>query len=166
MKRVILDTNIYGRIIERKEEEEMKLKIQSRHDVVIYGLDVVRKELRATSQRVHVGKKKLRLLLLGLYDRLVRNHSLYTTTLTEKLAERYFTVYRQLGGKASQQEIIDDFLIVACASVHELDIVVSDDNDTMLSKEAVTAYAVVNKLNEYRLPNFIGYDAFGRLLAS
>ena len=164
MKRVLLDTNIYGRIVEKQQEEETTLRIESRQDVIIYGLDVIRKELRATSQRVHIGRQKLRLVLLGIYDRLTQRHILYTTTLVEKLARDYFAVYRQLGGKTTQKEIWNDFLIVACASVHELDIVVSDDKDTMLSKEALTAYAIVNKLKEYRVPNFIGYETFVRLL--
>lgn len=43
--------------------------------------------------------------------------------------------------------------------------VVSDDNDTMRSSLALTAFEVVNKIKRYRMPQFIGYETFGRLLS-
>ena len=165
MKRVILDTNIYGRIIERKEAEEIREKLELKRDIIIYGFDVVRKELRVTSKKVRIEKKSLRLALLGIYDHLTQRHLMSTTSLIRNLADDYYETYKQLGGKYSKEELMNDFLIVACASIHELDIVVSDDNDTMLSENALRAYTIVNKLRKHRLPQFIGYDSFGRLLA-
>lgn len=196
MKRILLDTNIYGRMIERQEADEMGMKIEMRKDIIIYGFDVVRKELRATSQHSVIKRSKFRLALLGIYDRVTQRHVLSTTSLVTQLAEDYYDAYSRVGGKIPKKDIINDFLIVACATIHELDIVVSDDKDTMRDNYALTSYEVVNKIKRYiaiqrnkqditslfaiceandniqiiyllhyRMPQFIGYDAFGRLLA-
>lgn len=165
MKRMILDTNIYGRMVERREADEIKTRLESKRDIIIYGFDVVRKELRATSKNKIIGKTKLRLAVLGIYDRLTQHRIMSTTTLISKLADDYYETYRQLGGRIHRDDIINDFLIVACASIHELDIVVSADNKSMLSGYAIKSYTIVNKLRNYRLPEFIGYDAFARLLS-
>ncbi len=126
MKRVILDTNIYGRIIERKEEEEIQRSLEKRKDVVICGFDAVRKELRDLSGETFIGKRKLRILLLTLYNRIARTHIYLTTSL---------------------------------------DIVVSEDNKTMFSNEAASAYRTVNNLKKYMMPEFIGYEKFRRLFS-
>lgn len=165
MKRVLLDTNIYGRIVDKKEEDKIKELTERRKDTIIYGFDVVRKELRATSKKVRFGKKLVRIALLTLYDSLVEGHIYSTTSVVKQLAEDYYEAYRALGGKQAKSEMMNDFLIVACASLHEMDIVVSDDNNTMLSGQAIKAYHVVNALRKYRIPLFIDYESFGRLLA-
>lgn len=165
MKRVILDTNIYGRIIERKEEEEIQIALEKRKDIIIYGFDVVRKELRDLSGESLIGKKSLRILLLTLYDRISRTHIFLTTSLVKQLAEDYYSTYRQVGGHRSKDKIFNDFLIIACASLHELDIVVSEDNKTMFSNEATSAYKIVNNLRKYRMPEFISYEKFRRLFS-
>ncbi len=165
MKRVILDTNIYGRIVERKEEEEVQKSLEKRKDIIIYGFDVVRKELRDLSGQTLMGRKKLRILLLVLYDKLVKSHAYFKTSLVTHLADDYYSTYRQVGGQKPKNKIFDDFLIVACASLHELDIVVSNDNKSMLSDEAINTYNIVNNLRKYRMPEFIGYDKFRRLFS-
>ncbi len=165
MKRVILDTNIYGRIIERKEEEEIQESLGKRKDVIIYGFDVVRKELRDLSGETLIGKRKLRILLLTLYDRIARTHIYLTTSLVKQLAEDYYSTYRQVGGHRPKDKIFNDFLIIACASLHGLDIVVSEDNKTMFNGEAINAYKIVNNLRKYRMPEFVSYEKFRRLFS-
>ena len=165
MKRIILDTNIYGRIIEKKEEEKIKKLIEKRRDIILYGFDVVRKELRDVPKEVRVERRRLRLVLLALYDGLVRTHIYFTTSPIKQLTNEYYKVYKELGGKRSEKEMLNDFLIVACASIHELDIVVSEDNKTMLSDEAKKSYKIANSLRGYKMPDFIGYGEFRRLFS-
>jgi len=165
MKRVILDTNIYGRIVEKEQEEELSQFLEKRRDIIIYGFDVVRKELRNITNDVRLEKRLLRLLLLGLYDRLVKSHIYQTTEPIRQLAADYRKTYNELGGKKSEREMLNDFLIVACASIHQLDIVVSEDNKTMLSDEALKAYRIVNNLRKYKTPDFVGYEEFRRLFS-
>ncbi|MBI4451344.1 hypothetical protein HY642_05190 [Candidatus Woesearchaeota archaeon] len=165
MKRMLFDTNIYGRIVGEKEEEKVKELLDKNHNIIIYGFDVVRKELRALSQEVISGRKRIRLVLLGLYDRLVKSHVYQTTSPMRQLVEDYYKTYKELGGKRSEKEMLNDFLIVACASLHELDVVVSEDNKTMLSVEALKAYKIVNNLRKYKTPVFLGYGDFKRLIS-
>ncbi|MBI2172973.1 MAG: hypothetical protein HYT73_02050 [Candidatus Aenigmarchaeota archaeon] len=162
MKRVILDTNIYGRIVEIRQEEEITEIIGKKKYILIYGYDIVRKELRDVPSKRTIENKRLRLALLALYDRLVKSHIYFTTEPIRQLASDYHKAYKQLGGKESEKEMLNDFLIVACASIHELDIVVSDDTNTMLSKEALKSYKIVNTLRKYKLPDFIGFEKFRR----
>ncbi|MBI2173161.1 MAG: PIN domain-containing protein [Candidatus Aenigmarchaeota archaeon] len=165
MKRVILDTNIYGRIIEMREENEIKDLIEKRRDVIIYGFDVIRKELRNVSKTVRYEKKLIRLMLLGLYDKIVRFHAYSITSAIKHLSEDYHEVYKELGGKESEKEILNDFMIVACATLHELDIVASEDNKTMLNEISLQTYRIVNGLRGYKTPEFIGYEKFRRLFS-
>lgn len=165
MKRVLLDMNIYGRIVEKKQEEKMKELAEKRHDIVIYGFDIVRKELRDVSKEIRLERGKLRLVLLNLYGSLVKSRNYYTTTPIRRLADDYYEIYKQLGGKRSKKEMLNDFLIVACASIHELDIVVSEYNKTMLSDKSVKAYRIANGLRKYRTPDFINYEKFRRLFS-
>src|SRR3989344_6241795 len=159
MKRVILDTNIYGRIIDNKESDEIRELAEKRRDIIIYGFDVVRKELRDVAANVRIDGKLVRMMLLGLYDKLVKFHAYSPTPEVTQLANDYFIVYSQLRGKRSKEEMLNDFLIVGCASMYELDIVVTDVRKTMLSQQAINSYKIVNKLREHRIPEFIGYEA-------
>lgn len=59
---------------------------------------------------------------------------------------------------------MNDMIIVAEATISKLDIVVSDDNRTMLSNAAKRAYYSVNKEHNLITPNFIGYSEFKRKL--
>ncbi len=68
-------------------------------------------------------------------------------------------------GEEVKNDMMNDFMVVACASLHELDLAVSDDNRTMLSEFAIKSYKIENSLRRYRTPNFIGYGEFRRLLA-
>lgn len=44
MKRVILDTNIYGKIIEKGEVELVESLMEKVKDIFVYGSDVARKD--------------------------------------------------------------------------------------------------------------------------
>lgn len=162
MKRVLLDTNIYGRMVIDTDIETIKGAIRSA--VIVYGCRLVRKGLRATSKSEYVGNHGLRASLLDLYDELASKTEYEITDEMKRIAESYYNAYREFGGSKSRDNIIDDFLIVACASVHEMDIVVSEDDKPMLTKNAIRAYKLVNKILKMRTPDFIGYEKFRRVL--
>ncbi len=161
MKRVILDTNIYGKIVDKEQVEEIEQLAEKRRDIVIYGFDVIRKELRNTPKDKTIKKKKYRIILLSLYSRIIRERSFELTNPIKLLAEDYLRTYKALFGSVNEK-MRNDFLIVACASIHELDVVVSDDNNTMLSDYAKKTYNTVNSLRRHKMPNFIGYEEFRR----
>lgn len=47
-KRILLDTSVYGKLVDDTLLFALLLERKQSHDFVIYGTDVIRKELRAT----------------------------------------------------------------------------------------------------------------------
>ena len=75
MKRLLLDTNIYGDLVEEQDWKELENKITQNKDFVVYGYTPVRKELRNISL-VTKKSRQIRLLLLELYDTITHGHFL------------------------------------------------------------------------------------------
>ena len=49
-------------------------------------------------------------------------------------------------------------MVVACATINNLDIVYSQDKKTLLNKHALKAYKHINIKENLRTPNFLKYD--------
>lgn len=164
MKRVLLDTNIYGLIVKDNDRAKIRNKIEKERAVVVYGLPLIRRELRSTPKNIRIDGINLRNDLLVLYDKLTENHLLKFLNEAEELAESYFYIYKEIGGFASRDEIVKDFCIIAYASLNSLDIVVSDDSRTMFSEKATKSYSIANQIKKIRLPRFVNYEEFKREL--
>ena len=164
MKRVLLDTNIYGLLIVDPMRKSLKEKLIESNEYVVYGLSIIRKELRDTPRDILGPDGKLRIFLLQMYDDITKLRSLETTRAMEDLAQAYYLAYREFGGLSAHQEIIKDFIIVACSSARSMDIIVSHDQRTMLSPAALKAYALVNKIKKLAVPRFINYENFKKEL--
>lgn len=131
-------------------------------NLLICGSKIIRKELRDTPEHVRIGRNKLRSAMINSYDQLVSSKRNYgTNSILEKIAKEYYTEYR---GNCSWKEIMNDFLIVATASMHGIDIVVSNDEKTMAGKEAIKAYEIVNKKFELFEPRFIKFCELERMI--
>ena len=52
MKKVLLDTSVYGRIIEKNEIESFRKLIKDK--IIIYGNRLIRKELRNTPKKIKI----------------------------------------------------------------------------------------------------------------
>lgn len=164
--KTLLDTSTYGIIIAEQKDIQLKEKLDERKDVIVFGNQVVRKELENTPEEIpnHAEEKqKLRKRLLELYEFLVKDHELEITGLITFLANEYLKACREIP-KVSQDKLLDDFLIVACASFYNLDIVVSEDNRTMLSEQALKAYKKINENERLRIPKFISLKKFEEIL--
>ena len=163
MKRELLDSNIYGKIIERMEVDFM-LNNLPKSNIIVYGSDIIRKELRDTpKEKIMLSenkKKKIRILLLNLYDFIVKNHQLKTTDAVRELADAYYIAYKKLGGFKARAEIINDFMIVATATINKLEVVYSEDSKTMLSEDSVKSYELVNSIKKLGTPKFKSYEEF------
>lgn len=159
-RRVLLDTNIYGLLIERRESEIFVKGYESKR-FIFYGFDLVREELRNISTTKRLGKSSLRQLVLEFYDGIIRQHHYPRTILIEQIAKEYLQEYR---GGISKQSLWSDFQIVACASVHGLDLLVSADDHSMLSTLAREAYKKVNEKHALKTPFFYSLEKFKRLL--
>lgn len=162
MERIMFDTSVYGKLV---KEEDVLDKINSRcktHEFVIYGAPLIRQELRATPKTTLYGAKKLRILLLNVYDSFItkENQILKFNKLIETLSGDYFSEYRKNKGNLSNEAMRNDFIIIATATIYQLDVVVSDDEATMLSEKAVNSYMHVNKKYGLRDPKFKKYGEF------
>ncbi len=159
-KRFILDTNIYGRIIDDDLERRFIDFINiHKNECLIYGTNIVRKELRNAPTH-NKDMYNIRIALLTLYDDITNNHEIIITQLAVKLAKLYYNEYRKRNGAVSWDDIKNDMIIVGQSTISRLDIIVSEDNRTMLSDAAKGAYYSVNKDHFFITPNFIGYKEF------
>jgi len=161
MKRELLDSNIYGKIIE-KMEVDFVVNNLPKSNIIVYGSDVIRRELRDTpKEKIMIAenkKKKIRILLLNLYDFIVKNHQLKTTNDVKGLAEAYYIAYKKFGGFKVREDIINDFIIISTATLNKLDVIYSEDNRTMLSIHAVKSYELVNSIKKLKTPKFKSYE--------
>jgi len=153
--RCLLDTNIYGLLAENKKLLFNFEELLKKQNIIVYGADIIRKELRNTPKKIKLEKEKLRLLLLKIYDKSINNKELKTNDSILTLAMEYFKQYKKLGGVQSYHNIKNDFIIVAIASLNNLDIIVTEDNKTMASKRAIKSYVKINILHSLRTPKFL-----------
>ena len=164
MKRVILDTNIYGNIAIDPKRLEIVKKIIGGKELIVYGNKIIRNELRDVPKKIKVNNRNLRIDLLDLFDVIVKKHLYTIKSNVDKIAGQYYLSYKEFGGFKPKEKIISDFKIIAFATIHELDIVVSNDEKTMLTENAIRAYKLVNSILNKRTPNFIDYNKFKMLL--
>ena len=88
--RIILDTSIYGKIIEDAIEDKIVEKTNiHKHDLTIYGIRMVRSELRAAPKHSK-DRYDLRIALLKLYDALTKGRELQIKPLASNLAILYY----------------------------------------------------------------------------
>ena len=62
--------------------------------------------------------------------------------------------------KYGKKDLKVDFEVIAIASLKGVDVVVSADKRTMLSRLATETYSIVNKINGLRTPKLVDYFAF------
>ncbi|MEK6887386.1 MAG: hypothetical protein AABX14_00400 [Candidatus Aenigmatarchaeota archaeon] len=166
MKRVILDTSVYGELIKETDVVDKLVSIVP-SNYVLYGTKIIRDELRDLSKDARFEGRGKRNLLLSLYDTLIKmdHHNLDVSSLIEIIASEFYKKYRANGGSRSLRDMINDFRIVACASFYGLDIVVSHDEKSMLAKESVKAYNVVCEEFNLTIPNFMPYRKFKEMIS-
>lgn len=164
--KTLIDTSVYGKLIQEEKDILLKERIDERKDIIVFGNQVIKKELQETPDKIPSRleeKQKLKRRLLELYDFLIKDHELEITGLVTYLANEYLTICTEIP-KVNKEKLHNDFLIVACASFYGLDIVVSEDNRTMFSEEALKVYKKVNAKERLRVPKCISLVEFERIL--
>jgi len=154
-KRVILDSNVYESIFLRYVDSLKKMVEEE--GTIVYGCSIIRKELREIPQDVKYLGKSFRNSLLSVYDKFTGKHSYPVESVVDFIAEEYWKEYE---GGISKRKLMNDFRIVAVASIHNLGIIVSDDDHSMKSKPAIKAYMMVNGKNAFRTPAFYSINEF------
>ncbi len=147
--RAMLDTNVYEFLYLQHLDSLNKLIDEGR--IVVYGCKIVRDELRDISPKLKHKNKSFRNLLLNIYDELTEKHSYPIEDVVENLAEQYWKEY---DGGIPKRKLMNDFRIVAISSIHNLDLVVSEDDNSMKSAPAIRAYLKANNANGFRTPAF------------
>ncbi|HLD05589.1 MAG TPA: hypothetical protein VJG90_07750 [Candidatus Nanoarchaeia archaeon] len=151
MLRVIFDTNVYGHLFEEADVVELEQKIVSDKSFVVYGFQLVRKELRDST-------RDSRIFLLELYDRITKDRMFMNSEKTVSLAKGYYRQYREAGGSKDWGKMGVDFMVVACATLNNLDVVCSGDEKTLMSELTQLVYKKVHILKGHRTPNFWNYE--------
>jgi len=95
----MLDSSVYGRLVDDIELTEKFGKLIPK-DFVVYGNKTIRDELKETPRNVRLKSGSKKLLLLRIYDSLIRkdHHDLKHNKLIETLAGDYFKEYRKEKG--------------------------------------------------------------------
>ncbi|HLC79204.1 MAG TPA: hypothetical protein VJG83_02120 [archaeon] len=145
----MLDTSVYEFLVLDRLDDLTK-KIEE-GKIIVYGCSIVRKELRETSKSAKLKGKSFRNALLSAYDSATDKHSYPAESIVDFIAEEYWKEYE---GGISKRKFMNDFRIVALASIHNLDIIVSEDNHSMKSGMAIETYRKVNQRNGFRTPVF------------
>ncbi|MEK6921238.1 MAG: hypothetical protein AABX82_05105 [Nanoarchaeota archaeon] len=160
-ERILFDTNIYGLLLEDKEFFNIVTPLIS-SSFIIYGSPLICKELRDLSTQAEFKGKNKRILLLTIYDSIIRkeNHNLHIDDLVLLIAHKYFERYKIGGGQLSIHELLSDFSLIALASLHKLDVVISDDKRTMFSEKAKQTYREVNRRYNFHIPILYNYNSF------
>lgn len=159
MKRILLDTSVYGELAEDKDTANSLAKLVP-NIFIIYGNKVIRNELRETPKNKKYKDRSMRILLLNIFDSLTRDHNLKHNKLIDTLSKDYFIEYKKQGGSLSNEAMRKDLIIIATVTIYKLEVIISSDERSMLSNKALRAYRKVNK--EYGLtdPIFKNYKKF------
>ncbi len=162
MKRLLLDTNIYGLLTVDPELHFFHSLVERKEvDFNVYGFSVIRKELKKAPRKIINGVNVQASLLRTYSYFAVKEYDLESNF--ENLADEYYKSYISFGGELAKEKIYTDLLIVACASVKNVDVVVSEDNGTMWTEVFRKAYTTVNINFNVGNPRFIKYKEFKTL---
>ena len=159
MKRVLLDTNVYTALLKEGETGKSVVVQAAALGFRFYGFEEVRHELKSAPRMVVHFSENLRADLLRLYEEVIAKEYSFEQKMMD-LAVEYYNAYRSFGGGISHKDIITDFLIVACASLKQVDVVVSQDAGSMLNAYARRSYAEVNSKHDLAVPKLLTYESF------
>jgi len=163
MNRLLLDTNIYGLLMADKDFHLLHTKIENiKEDLKIYGFSIIRSELKQAPKETIQGVNIRASLLRAYSSFIVKEYELQDDL--KGIAEDYHKTYLEFGGSLPKDKLFNDFLIVACSSVKDISVVVSEDNATLASEIAKKAYRAVNKKRNIAFPNFTGYEDFKKIV--
>ena len=151
MLKWILDTNIYGELVE-EENKVVAEKIKSEKNngnIIIHNFKTIRNELREAKA----------MNVLEVYDILTANTVHLSDNKIEEIAEAYFCKYKENGGMQEKtQNFMNDMRIIAFASLKGTDVICSNDKKAFHNKLAKRTYVEVNGKFLLRPPYFIDLE--------
>lgn len=171
MMPMVFDSSVYGELaLDVPFLEKVSKHVNTAFAVL--GSEVVWEELQNTpvGKKIREGKFKgmsLREFLTTAYTLITRrSENLLKTDLVEIVAAKYYVVYAKEAAKAGvakkASKLLNDFRIVASASLRGADFLVTADIASMLNADAVKAYVVVNGVFQLKTPVLFAYGDFKR----
>ena len=162
MRELMFDTSVYGELVD-DEESLRRMAGHVNTSFLVLGSSTVRRELEETPEVTLVSRGKfkglnLRQLLLWVYKLFIEESGgeVLATDLVEVLALRYQLECK--GGSLSKQTL-NDFRIMAAASLHSIGLFVSADKK-QISQKNWAVYAVVNLTYQLETPEVVYYFDF------
>ena len=143
MANVIIGSCTYGKITKDPKWDILVESLMKDKSFVVFNFKIIRDELRKAPSQV-----------LRVYDQIVSTNMIPETKQMDSLAQEYYIEYKNNGGNVGKKKILNDFKIVACASIKNCDLLFSDDERTLKSKNSLEAYKTVNLRRNYRTPTF------------
>lgn len=153
MNRVLFDTNIYGYLADEPDLVDLKSFLRNSNKLKVCGCSIVRKELRKNSN------KPIRDALLELYDFVTKGKDIDVQKKAVTLAKSFHKKAKEIGKEKvkSWKEMEHDMLLIAAATLNNLDVVFSADERTMLGKYCVEAYQIISLQQGLRPPQLLTY---------
>ncbi len=160
MKNILLDTNIYGLALERKEIANIMIyfaeeKLRADKKYFISGFKVINDEINAVPHR------ETRTRLIELYNAVISGEIKISDSI-KSLALDYFNECK----KERARITLEDCQIVAAGCVANVKYIVTDNRKTMRSPRSMDIFNSINKRKNLRTPEFMGYEQLKSFLLS
>lgn len=160
MKNILLDTNIYGIALWKKDVAHILVfladeKQKPEKKFIILGSEIINNEINATPH------KETRNRLCELYQVVISGEIKLSDNI-KSLAKEYFIECKNKHVKIT----LEDCLIAASSSFANVDFIVTDNRKTMMNPKSIDVFTSINKRKKLRMPAFIGCEALKRLLFS
>jgi len=160
MKNILLDTNIYGLALEKKDVAhalaflaEEKQKSEKRYFVL--GSEIINDEINANPH------KETKTRLNELYQVVISGEIRLTDKIKE-LALEYLNECKNNSVKIT----IEDCQIVASSCFANVDLIVTDNRKTMMNPKAIDIFTSISRNKKLRTVKFVGYETLKRFLFS
>ena len=152
MKTMLLDTNIYGLALERKDVASILVffaneKQKERKDYFILGSKIISDEINANPHR------EARNRLNDLYQ-IVISGEIKITQNIQSLALAYFNECKNRHVKIT----IEDCQIVASSCAANAGFIVTNNRKTMMSQKSIEVFVSINQKKGLKTPKFFGYE--------
>ena len=160
MKNILLDTNIYGLSLEKKDVSNILVflaeeKQKSEKKYFVLGSEIINNEINA------IPHKDTRARLKELYQVVISGEIRLTNNI-KLLAIDYYNECKNNNIKIT----LEDCQIVASSCFANVDFIVTDNRKTMRNSKAIEIFNLINKKNRLRTPEFIGYETLKSFLFS
>ncbi len=160
MKTILLDTNIYGLALEKKEVADIMVffineKQKLARNFMILGSEIVYNEINANPH------KEARTRLNELYQ-VVISGQIRLTDQIKSLAMDYLNEFKNNHLRIT----LEDCQIVAGSSIANVEFIVTENRKTMMGHKSIEVFNLINKKKGIKTPKLIGYDMLKSLLLS